>query len=235
MRNKGIDVSNHQGDINWSEVKVDYAIIKAGYGREISQKDERFEANYRGAKAANIPVGAYWYSYATTPAEAITEANVCIEVLKGKTFEYPIYFDIEENRQFATGTANCSEMVMAFCKTLEAAGYFAGIYSSKSQLDSYLTKDVRKRYTVWVAQYNRECTYSLPYGMWQYAVVGSKWDTYGEGHISGINGNCDVDYCFIDFPDIIRKSGLNGFPKVTAASKAETEHAPAAQPDVNQP
>ena len=75
---KGIDVSKHNGTIDWAKVKasgkVDFAIIRAGYGKSISQKDAQFERNYAGAKAAGLPVGAYWYSYALTPAEAEAEA-----------------------------------------------------------------------------------------------------------------------------------------------------------------
>ena len=103
---KGIDVSKHNGNVNWSHVKADgveFAIIRAGYGKEISQKDAQFENNYAGCKSNGVPVGAYWYSYATNEAEARQEAAVCLQVLKGKTFEFPIYYDIEEKKQFALG------------------------------------------------------------------------------------------------------------------------------------
>ena len=94
----GIDVSSHQGKIDWTNVRTDFAILRAGYGREISQKDAQFEANYEGANAAGIPVGVYWYSYAMTPEEAQKEAEVCLEVIKDKQFGYPIYFDVEEEK-----------------------------------------------------------------------------------------------------------------------------------------
>ena len=96
---KGIDVSVHNGSINWNQVKaegVQFVILRAGYGKLASQKDQRFEEYYAGAKSAGIPVGSYWYSYATGVEEAKIEAEVCISVLKGKQFEYPIYFDLEE-------------------------------------------------------------------------------------------------------------------------------------------
>ena len=96
---KGIDVSTHQGNIDWSKVAqsgVQFAILRAGYGRESSQKDSRFESYYVEAKAAGIPVGAYWYSYAMSPEEARQEAEACLEVLRGKRYEYPIYYDVEE-------------------------------------------------------------------------------------------------------------------------------------------
>ena len=84
MMKNGIDVSEHQGVIDWTRVKADFAIIRAGYGREISQKDKKFDINYAGAKAAGIPCGAYWYSYAQSEEEARTEAAVCLEIIKGK-------------------------------------------------------------------------------------------------------------------------------------------------------
>lgn len=98
---KGIDVSVHNGDIDWGKVKTDgigFAIIRAGYGRLASQKDKRFEQNYSGAKAAGIPVGAYWYSYAMNENEARQEADVFLSVIKGKQFEMPVYFDLEEKK-----------------------------------------------------------------------------------------------------------------------------------------
>ena len=83
MTKSGIDVSEWQGDIDWSKVRTDFVIIRAGYGRELSQGDKRFEHNYAGAKSAGIPCGAYWYSYAMSEDEARREAAVCMEVLRG--------------------------------------------------------------------------------------------------------------------------------------------------------
>ena len=97
MTKHGIDVSEWQGDINWNKVDTDFCIIRAGYGKSVSQKDKKFEVNYSGCKANSIPCGVYWYSYAVTPEEAVSEANACLEIIKGKQFEYPIYFDVEQN------------------------------------------------------------------------------------------------------------------------------------------
>ncbi len=127
MEMKGIDVSVHNGAIDWNKVKaagIQFAILRAGYGRVASQKDKQFENNYAGVKAAEIPVGAYWYSYAITPDEARLEAQVCLEILKGNQFEFPIFFDQEEKKTLDTGNANCSAMIHAFCEVLEKAGYW---------------------------------------------------------------------------------------------------------------
>lgn len=207
---KGIDVSKHQGNIDWSKVHVDFAILRAGYGKELSQKDEQFENNYAGCKKNNIPCGVYWYSYATSVEEAKKEAKVCLEVIKGKTFEFPIFFDLEEKRQFDLGKKACSEMVQAFCDTLENAGYYAGLYCSTYYLTNFVTEAVRNRYAIWVAQYNDKCTYSGQYGIWQKS---------SEGKINGINGNVDIDECYIDYESIIKKKGLNGFSSDTSDDK----------------
>ena len=203
---KGIDVSEHQGNIDWTAVKqgnnVQFVIIRAGYGRELSQIDTQIEKNYTGCKKHNIPCGAYWYSYATSEEDARKEANVCLKVISGKKFEFPIYFDMEEKRQFALGKAKCSAIAKAFLETLEKSGYWVGLYSYKSALESYFTEDVRKRYAVWVAQYNTNCTYSGQYGIWQKSSTGK---------ISGIAGNVDTNECTIDYPTSVKKAKLNGF------------------------
>ena len=121
----GMDVSYAQGSINWEQVKaskkIEFAILRAGYGRETSQVDTQFERNYAACKRLGIPVGVYWYSYATTAAEAEQEAKVCLQTIRGKQFEYPVAFDIEEARSLPQADALCT----AFCNALEKQGYYA--------------------------------------------------------------------------------------------------------------
>ncbi len=223
---KGIDVSYCQNEVDWDAAKasglVDFAILRAGYGRETSQVDTQFERNYAACKRLGIPCGAFWYSYATSAAEARQEASVCLQVLQGKRFAYPIYFDLEEKKQFALGKQVCSEMVEAFCSTLEQAGYYAGLYCSTFYLENYVTESVRNRYTVWCADYSGECGYSGDYGIWQ----------KGCGTISGINGDVDLDECYIDYPTIIKNAGLNGFTKAT--QPPEPEPTPTPEPDTEE-
>lgn len=207
MKN-GIDVSFYQGQINWSAVNTDFAIIRAGFGREVSQKDVQFEANYNGCKANNIPCGAYWYSYANSPEDAEKEANVCLEIIKGKKFEYPIYYDVEEQVVLNLGKARVSAIIRAFLKKVENAGYFVGLYMAASHLNSYVEDDIKKRYAVWVAHIGtNKPSYSGSYGIWQYS-----W----KGRINGISGDVDTDYAYVDYPTIIRNAGLNGYPKQAA-------------------
>ena len=215
MNMKGIDVSKHQGNVNWSHVKADgveFAIIRAGYGKQASQKDTQFESNHAGCKSNGVPVGAYWYSYAATPAEAKQEAAVCLSILKGKTFEYPVYFDIEEPSVLAKGKAACTAIAKAFLETVEKAGYFVGIYSSKAHLENCITEELRARYAVWVAHYGVDkTTYHGQYGIWQKSSTGK---------VYGISGNVDVNECYVDYPAAIKKKGLNGFKAAQTEAKS---------------
>lgn len=204
MKN-GIDVSEHQGIIQWSKINVDFVILRAGYGKVISQKDKQFEANYTGAKSRNIPVGAYWYSYATTPDEARQEASVFLDVIKGKQFDYPVFYDVEEQKQFNLGKEKLSAIIRAFMEKLEASGYWVGLYMSASPLSSYVTEEIRKRYAIWVANYGvSKPIYTGDYGLWQYSSTGK---------IDGISGNVDLDYSYVDYPEKIKSKGLNGYAK----------------------
>lgn len=212
----GIDVSKHQGMIDWSKVKTDFAILRAGFGRYTSQKDPMFERNYAGAKAAGIPVGAYWYSYAKSAEEAREEANACLQVLKGKQFEFPIYFDIEDSTQEFLGKAVLTAMCEAFCDTLEKAGYFAGVYASTYWFTNKLDHArLASKYTIWLADYRAGYNKTLKRDMHQYT---------SNGHVDGIAGRVDMNTCTRDFPGIIKKARLNGYAN---DESAETDQKPA--------
>ena len=220
MEMKGIDVSVHNGVIDWNKVKaagIQFAILRAGYGRVVSQKDGKFEENYKNAKAAGIPVGAYWYSYAVTPDEARLEAQVCLEILKGKQFEFPIFFDQEEKKTLDTGKANCSAMIRAFCEVLEKAGYWVGLYTSRSCLSTHIEDDIKTRYAIWAAEWASKLNYSGSVGIWQYS---------SKGKINGISGDIDLDTAYVDYPASVKKAGLNGFAKQTAAPATTTKTEP---------
>ena len=225
---KGIDVSYCQNEVDWDTAKasglVDFAILQAGYGRETSQVDTQFERNYAACKRLGIPCGAYWFSYAMSADEAKREAQVFLQTIKGKSFEYPVYMDLELAKQFALGKAACSAIVDAFLNTLEQAGYFAGLYCSTYYLDNYLSDSIKSRYTVWCAQYASKCTYQNPYGIWQYNVAGNaEYDIIGQKSIPGIIGECDMDYCYTDYPAIIKAAGLNGFAKSETTTPENTK------------
>ena len=212
---KGIDVSKHQGVINWEKVKasglVDFAILRAGFGKESSQIDVQFERNYSECKRLGIPCGAYWYSYAKTAAEAGQEAAVCLSALAGKQFEYPIAFDIEEQASLQNADALCQ----AFCTALENAGYYAAIYTFKSALESNFSAAVKNRYDIFLSHIGVQQTdYAGSYGLWQYSWTGC---------IPGISGDVDLDYAHKDYPTMIQKAGLNGFTKTTQPNEPEPD------------
>ncbi len=218
MTKYGIDVSEHQGVIDWAKVRnsgIDFAILRAGYGRVISQKDSRFEEYYAECQKNNIPVGAYWYSYATTVDEVKQEAEVFLKVIAGKKFAYPVYFDLEEPKQLELGKSRCSEIAETFLKAVEKSGYFVGLYMSKSHLETHISEEIWNRYAVWVAHYGvSKTSYSGQFGMWQKSATGC---------ISGISGNVDLDECYQDYPVLIQNAGLNGFKKSTAVEKKKKD------------
>lgn len=210
-KTRGVDISQYQGTPDFAKLKnaVDFVIIKAGYGRYRNQIDPQFERNYSECKKYGIPCGAYWFGYATNPQDAASEARICAEVLKGKKFEYPIYYDMETDAQsnhypFNTGIDTCSAMVEAFCSTLESYGYFTGLYISRSPLQQYIYSETAAKYSLWIAEYGGKCNYSGTYGMWQYSDNGS---------VSGVAKAVDLDECYVDYPTLIKSGGFNGYPK----------------------
>ena len=210
---KGIDVSYSQGKIDWNKVKssgkIEFAIIRAGYGKELNQIDNQFERNYSECKRLGIPIGVYWYSYATTVAEAEQEAKVCLQIIKGKQFEFPVAFDIEESRCFPKANDLCD----AFCSVLEKAGYYTAIYTFKSALQQYFSDYIKSRYDIFLSHVDvQKSDYSGDYGLWQYS-----W----KGNINGISGDVDLDYAYKNYPNIIKNAGLNGFYKTEVPAPDE--------------
>ncbi len=218
MTAKGIDVSAHQGRINWkqaAESGVEFAILRV----YCNGADLRFGENYQGATAAGIPVGAYCYSYAATPQAAEREAEAVLQLLEGKTFAYPIYFDIEDTVQRMLSREQVDAIVEAFCRKLEAAGYFVGIYSYKYFLEQKISERLLRRYAVWVAHTDvRKTSYRYPYGIWQYSHTGSA---------AGISCKVDLNYAYIDYPAIMQQKQKNGFG---TASAEKTDRCPYPMP-----
>lgn len=202
MEKRGIDISRYQGKPDFAKLKnaVDFVILQAGFGRNASQKDGEFERNYAECKKYGIPVGAYWFSYAADPNDAQLEAYACMGVIKGKQFEYPIYFDIEG----AACSGDVSGKCKRFCETLEKGGYFAGIYISRSPAQTYLDSQCINSYALWLAEYGGRLNWSGAVGMWQNSST---------GRFPGIVGDVDTDICYVDYPAMIKTGGYNGYPK----------------------
>lgn len=194
----GIDVSQWQGNVDWNLVKesgVEFAIIRAGYGNLASQEDPMFRKNMNNAQAAGLNCGTYWYSYALSVEDAYLEAEACYEVIKDYDFNYPVYFDIEDYTQTFLSPAEISAIVEAFCSTLEAKGYYVGVYSYTNFLTTKIYPHVLEKYDVWVAHFDVESPdYCGEYGMWQYSST---------GRINGISNDVDLNYSYINYPYLI--------------------------------
>ncbi len=204
---KGIDVSHHNGDINWQAVKdsgIEFAIIRTGYGRENwdKQTDRKLRANIDGAKAVGMPIGAYHYSYATNPEEALREADFFIDRLKGTQWEYPVFFDFEDKCQKGLSIEQKTDIITTFLQKLQEAGYYCGYYTFLNWQRNCLDMSRLGSNELWIAHWNSECGCQQPYGIWQYTSNGS---------VPGIEGRVDLDYCYVDYPSIIKNLNLNGF------------------------
>lgn len=186
---KCIDVSEWQGDINWKKVKasgISCAILRAGFGREASQVDSEFEQNYKNAKAAGLKLGVYWYSYADSLEDAEREAEACIAVLKGKSFELPVFYDMEESFQTAFGKKTLTAMVKKFMQMVSKAGFSTGVYANLNWFSNYLDYSaLYGRCYIWLAQYHTQA--QLKCDMWQYTSSGT---------VSGISGGVDMNIIY---------------------------------------
>ena len=211
MMKNGIDISKWQENINWKQVKdsgIEFAIIKAGGSDAGFYTDPTYEANYKNAKAVGMPLGAYYIvgSGCVSKEDGIADAKRFLKMLEGKTFEYPVYIDLETTSP-ATKSGT-TDAVLAFCLTMEAAGYFCGIYASDiSGFKDRLELSRLKTRALWVASYGSMPKYVSSYGIWQKSST---------GRVPGIVGDVDLDECFVDYPRIIKNAGDNGFPKHTA-------------------
>lgn len=134
--------------------------------------------------------------------EAIQEADVFISTIKGKQFEYPVFYDVEESKQFALSKEKLSAIIRAFLERVEAAGYFVGLYGSASSLKTHTADDIKRKYAIWLAHWCDSTNYSGAYGIWQHSC---------KGKVDGISGDVDLDKCYVDYPERIKTKGLNGF------------------------
>jgi GH25 family lysozyme M1 (1,4-beta-N-acetylmuramidase) len=210
---KGLDISTYQAGINLDAVVnagYKFLILRAGFtgwGTGVSyNKDNQFETFYSQAKARGLGVGAYWYSCADNYQKGVNEANYMYNnCLKGKTFEYPIYIDVEESRWQTGKKDGVTQAIKGFCETLEAKGYYVGIYASDiSGFKDKMNISQLGDYDKWVARYGSKPTYATTYGMWQSSST---------GRINGYNGNLDTNEAYKDYPNIIKNAGFNGFAK----------------------
>lgn len=196
---RGIDVSKHNGAVNWSQVAasgVQFTFIKAGSTN--SGIDPQFAANITGAQAAGLKTGVYIYSYAVTPEQAANEANLLLEWIAPYTVNYPVVFDIEDKCHKNLSDQQLIDIINAFCTVIDGAGYYPMVYSNKNMFAQKLSI---VGWDKWVAQYNDNCEYNNNVCFWQYSSSGS---------VNGVNGRVDVNYQYKDYNSLIIPEGFIG-------------------------
>lgn len=201
LSHTGIDISEHQGDIDWQQVRdagIEFAFIRVGfrtYGGGIINLDEHCHKNIQEAAAAGIKVGVYFYSQAVNTDEAIEEADIVLDSIAGYDITYPVVFDWEivsddNARTDSVSVETLADCCVAFCERIRAAGYTPMIYQNKSTAMRKLDLPRLKDYDFWLAEYGNEPTYYYDYKIWQYA---------SDGNVPGINGRVDMNLCFTDY------------------------------------
>lgn len=194
---QGIDVSEHQGRIDWNAVKasgIDFAILRVGFGAPSwgGRVDYQFNRNISECERLGIPYGVYIYSYAFDNQQAADEASMVINCLSGHNPRLPVYYDLEDNSIIANGRqTGIASRAQVFCNRISAAGYEPGIYANLNWFNNILTDSVFKSssWDHWIAQYNSQCDYTGNYSFWQYK---------SNGKVLGITGNVDMNYAYVD-------------------------------------
>lgn len=189
---KCIDVSEWNGDINFNKVKsagITCVILRAGYGKDPNQEDNKFNEYYRQAKAAGLNVGAYWYSYATSVDAAKAEVRNCMKTIRGKEFDLPVFLDVEEYRQAVLPRRTLTDIISTFCDGVKGYGFDVGMYSAKSMLvDSAYPDELSNKYLIWLAIPNTSYSDLPSYvDIHQYS-----WN----GKVDGIRGDVDLNYIY---------------------------------------
>ncbi len=190
----GIDVSKWNGDIDWDKVRregVEFAIVRAGYrGSSTGSlvEDPKFADNMKGAAASGIGVGVYFFTQAVSEVEAVEEASAVIRLIREYNLDYPVFIDTEgaggNGRADGLDPETRTLVCEAFCRTVENAGYTAGIYASRNWYNNRLNTDRLDDYFIWLAEYRDIPLYQGYYSMWQYT---------SKGRIDGITGDVDMD------------------------------------------
>lgn len=198
----GIDVSFYNQDINWQAIKaqgIDFAIIRLG-GRTWSSGElygDSYTQEYlKEAKNAGLKIGAYFYSTAVDPYEAVQEASVAINTLNGVSLDMPLFIDMEYSGIYPRGRADGlsaaqrGEVIRAFCETVENGGYDPGVYSGEYFMKSAMNYSDISGYTVWLASYTSNDqlpNFDNDYHIWQFT---------DKGQINGVSGYVDVNVIF---------------------------------------
>ncbi len=210
-----VDISEWQQNINFAQLKssgIKAVIIRAGYGREASQKDSMFESHYRNAKAAGLMIGAYWYSYADSVSDAEKEAKACLECINNKSLDMPIYYDLEDNSQVKLGKTKLTEIAERFCETIKKSNYRAGVYANLNWFNNYLDYDkLKKKYSIWLAQYNDKAEIDCDI-----------WQNSSSGRVSGYGKNIDTNIVYDE--SLFNCADKNASEKPTLTYRVFADH-----------
>ena len=211
----GIDISRWQKGLSLAQAQkegVQFAILKIGGSDAGHYKDACFESFYLQAKQLGMPIGAYYFGKDMNVSQAKASAEHLIKLLNGKQLEYPVYYDVEA-KMLTLSKSELTDVVNAFCKTVEDAGYWVGIYSSLASFKSEMEQGAISHWCKWVAAWRK--TRPKDVDMWQF---GGETNVIRQNKIAG--HVCDQDYCYKDYPTLIKAKGLNGWGKATEQPKA---------------
>lgn len=213
----GIDVSKHQGTIDWKKVKndgVQFAMIRASAGQDYI--DTQLDENVSGCEKYGIDYGFYHYSYAQTVVEANIEADFFLSIIEKYSPTYPVAYDLEDKTQQQLGKETLTSMAYTFLDKMESRKYFSVLYTNRYWLQNLIYAERLARFDKWVADWTGNKPNYISYGMWQYSVIGSSEDVekkwaVKEGKINGIDTAVDVNYSYKNYPRIIVNYGLNNY------------------------
>lgn len=204
MKKFGIDISTWQDSLNYNLATsqgVSFSILRCGFS---TTKDNMFDIHYENALKQNWDIGVYWYTYAKNVEEAKSEANKFLEIVKGKKITYPLFLDIEDSSLASLEKNTLNDIVETFGNIIESAGYYFGVYTNINWYKNIISgSELNKKYDWWIASWSNNMPTNINYGIWQNTssyVIGNK--------------NVDSDYCFKDYPKIIKEAKLNHLDEV---------------------
>ena len=221
MKIFGIDVSKYQGNVDFAKAKasgLQFVMLKAVSTNNTGLYiDPYFERNYAECKRLGIPVGVYYYTYAQDKVYADKELALLKKAIAGKQFEYPVVIDVEDNKLKPLSKAALTDLVEYAAKVIESWGCYAMVYTYLYYSRTELDMNRLAKYDLWVAHYAAACGYTGAHGMWQYTSTGK---------VPGVNGNCDCNFAYKDYPAIIKGAGLNGYGKTKPADSVWDTNGP---------
>ena len=214
---KGIDVSKHQGLIDWNKVKpqIDFAILRCGYGSNIANQDDvQFKNNVAECERLNIPFAVYLYSYATTEISIDSEVAHTLRLI-GSHKPFAVYIDMEDSTTVNLGKTKLTAFAKRFCEAVKAKGFKVGVYANQNWFTNYLdVAELHKcGYSIWCAKYsNSEPNIAAPYDIWQYS---------SSGKVEGISGNVDMNYMYNDVRGVVENQKVSIETPVKETPKTE--------------